>query len=101
MKWRNARDSPARLTFNYFCRSNLLFCFGKVEAEAANCFGDHIFLDLDQIAVRIGHAEDGENVAATADHYKRTGPVVLIGFAAIVKFTAGDPPTTVLRCEKR
>jgi hypothetical protein len=38
-----------------------------VEIEACDRFGDHIFLNLNQVGVGVGHAERGQNVATAGN----------------------------------
>ena len=60
------------------------------EVEAGDRFGDDVFLNLDQIGVGEGHAERSENIAAACNDDERAGPIVVIGFAAIVILDSGQ-----------
>ncbi len=55
----------------------------KVYAGNRTC--NHVFLDLDQVGVRVGHSQDRKNFIAAHEHHQRTGPIVVVRHAAIAK----------------
>ena len=63
------------------------------ELKARNRAGNHVFLNLNQVGIRVGHAENRVDARSVRDDRDDAGPVVLIDAAA-------EPALDRRRCPK-
>src|SRR5260370_11953218 len=59
------------------------------EIQAGNRSGDYVFLDLNQVAVGVGHGQHREHVLAARNDYQLARPVVLVCSAPGLKLHRG------------